>query len=117
MNDEQPTLFLGNDLLDLSTLVFLVDPLTRTFWHRVIPNDNYHRQTEKLNQQIAELRTVEFRTSPDAEQILFMALSLFCEDLSKVYELYEYAGYIKRSRKATTDTGVGGGSDGLAAAA
>ena len=111
MNDEQPTLFLGNDLLGLSTLVFLVDPMTNTFWHRVIwhrviPNDNYHGQIEKLNQQIAGLHTVEFRTSPDAEQTLFMAFSLFCKDLSKAYELYEYASYIKRSRKPAADTGM-----------
>lgn len=106
MNDEQITLFLGTDLLGLSTLVFLVDPLTRTFWHRVIPNDNYHGQTEKLNQQIAELRTVEFRTSPAAEQILFLALSPLCKDLSNVYNLMDYTNYINHNRKPVIDTGM-----------
>lgn len=106
MNDKQPTLFLGNGLLDLSTLVFLVDPVTHTFWHRVIPNDNYHGQFEELGQQIEGLRTVKFRFLPDVEQTLFLVLSLFCKDLSKEYGLDGYASYIKSSRKAAADTGI-----------
>lgn len=106
MNDKQPTLFLGNGLLDLSTLVFLVDPVTHTFWHRVIPNDNYHGQFEELDQQIEGLRTVKFRFLPDVEQTLFLVLSLFCKDLSKEYELDGYASYIKSSRLKNRDSHV-----------
>lgn len=104
MNDEQTTLFLGTDLLGLSTLVFLVDPMTRTFWHRVIPNDLCNGQIDKIVPKIEGLHTVEFRTSPAAEQTLFLALSLFCKDLSKAYSLADYADYI--NRKPATDTGM-----------
>ena len=105
MNDGQTTLFLGYDLLEASVLVFLVDLPTRTFWYRVMPYEDYAGLTEILRRKIAGLRVVEFGTPPDPECPPFLP-GMSCANLTKSYDLRDYAGYIRLSRMPVAATGM-----------